>query len=291
MTVSMTSNVTARVTGVSVDVGSLVGPGDVLVQFDSRLYAANLASARASYAHAHQQLGRIETLAHQDFASPAELEDARVTDAQAYGALVKAEIDLDNTTLRSPAAAVVVSRSINPGETSEMHQVMLQLGILDPVVMDAAVAEDKVGCLFVGMPGQVTTDAFPGIAFIGSVARIDSSIKPGTRTISAYVRIENHDLKLQKGTTAYARLMSHRMVLAVPSASITNSMGDRATVFVIDKMNHAHTRRVRVGLSNGGLTEILSGVDEGEKVVAASQFGLHDNELVQVNQVAQGNQS
>jgi membrane fusion protein (multidrug efflux system) len=291
MPINITGAVIARVLRVPVDDGSIVRPGDLLVAFDSRLYLANLASARANYAHAHQQLLRMEALGHKGFAAPTDIESARVTDAQAYDALVSAQIDLENTTVRSPVAAVVLSRSVNPGENSRMQEVLMQLGVLDPVVMEAAVPEDKIGFLFVGMEGQVGTDAFPGKPFAGSVTKIDSEVNPATRTIGAYIRLDNHDLSLRKGVTGYARLLSHRIVLAAPTTSIMNPVGDRATVFVVDKMKRAHLRQVEVGLSGNDVTEILSGLDEGEQVVVAGQVGLRDNDLVRANENAPWNRS
>jgi membrane fusion protein (multidrug efflux system) len=291
MPISVTSGVVARVLRVLVDDGSIVRPGDLLVEFDQKLYAANLASARANYAHAHQQLLRLEALGRKDFAAPTDIETARVADAQAYDALVSAQIDLDNTAVRSPVAGVVLSRSVNPGETSRAQEVLMQLGVLDPVVMEAAVPEDKIRYLSIGMQGQVATDAFPGKVFVGSVSKIDSAVNPATRTIVAYIQLDNHDLSLRKGVTGYARLLSHRIVLAAPSTSIMNPVGDQATVFVVDKARRAHLRRVEIGLSNNGLTEILSGLAEGEQVVAAGQFGLRDNDLVRANQSAPWNRS
>jgi multidrug efflux pump subunit AcrA (membrane-fusion protein) len=59
----------------------------------------------------------------------------------------------------------------------------------------------------------------------------------------------------------------------------------------VDTANRAHLRQVRTALSNGGLTEILSGLKEGEQVVVMGQFDLQDNDRVLVNQSAPWNKS
>ena len=291
MTVNATAHVVARVLQVPVDVGSIVRPKDLLVEFDPKLYLANLAYARANYDHEHQQLLRTEKLARKGFAAPTDVENARVLDAQTYDAVVSAEIDLTNTKVLSTVSGVVLSRSVNPGETSQMDETLLQIGVLDPVDMDAAVPEDKMGYVYLGMPGEVGTDAFPGRVFKGTVAKTDGIVDPTTRTFGAYIRLSNRDLSLKKGVTGYARLISHRIALAVASTAIMNPVGDRATVFVVDTANRAHLRQVRTGLSNGGLTEILSGLKEGEQVVVMGQFDLQDNDRVLVNQSAPWNKS
>ena len=289
--VTITSKVIARVLNVPVQEGEVVHPGDLLVEFDPQLYLANLASADVTYEHTHKQLERMETLARKKFAAPVDVENARVAEAQARDAAVSARIDLANTKVYSPVAAIVISRTVNPGETSRMDETMLQLGVLDPVLMNAAVSEDKLGFTFVGMPGEVGTDAFPGEVFKGKVTRIDPTVDPTTRTFGAYIQLANRDLRLKSGVTGYARLTSHRMALAVPTTAILNPVGDRRSVFVVDGDGTAHLREVRVGMSAGGATEILSGLQEGEQVVAAGQMGLRDNDKVRANQNAPWNKS
>ena len=289
--ITITAKAVARVLSVPVEEGAIVRPGDLLVDFDPQLYSANLASAEATYQHAHKQLERMEALARKQFASPVDVENARVAEAQTHDAVVGAKIDLSNTRVYSPVAAIVISRTVNPGEMSRMDETMLQLGVLDPVLMNAAVSEDKLGFTFIGMPGEVGTDAFPGEVFKGKVTRIDPTIDPTTRTFGAYIQLANHDLRLRSGVTGYARLTSHRMVLVVPSTAILNPVGDRKSVFVVDGDGTAHLREVRVGMTSGGATEILSGVQEGEQVVVAGQMGLRDNDKVRANQNAPWNKS
>lgn len=284
--------VVARILRIPVDEGALVHPGDLLVELDPQLYQANMASAEASYDHAVKQSQRLEALARKNFASATDVENAKVAQAQAWDSVVSARIDLSNTKIVSPVPAVVLSRSANPGETSKMDETMLQLGVLDPVDMDTSLTEDKVGYVYIGMQGEVGTDAFPGELFSGTVVKMDPVIDPATRTFGAYVRMPNPGLRLRKGVTGYTRLISHRMALVVPSSAILNPLGDKATVFVVGDDGRARAREVRTGLAmSGNMTEILGGVREGEQVVVVGQFELHDNDLVRSNEHAPWNHS
>ncbi|HZP44356.1 MAG TPA: efflux RND transporter periplasmic adaptor subunit [Candidatus Binataceae bacterium] len=290
--VNLYCKVVARVLRITVDEGAIVHPGDLLVELDPSLYIANLASAQASYDHDHNQLMRLEALARRHFASATDVENAKVAEAQAWDSVVSAKIDLSNTKVLSPAPAVVLSRSVNPGEMSKMDETLMQLGIMDPVDMDASLTEDKMGYVYLGMPGEVGTDAFPGELFKGTVAKMDPTIDPATRTFGAYVRMPNPGLRLKKGVTGYARLMSRRMALVVPSTAILNPLGDKATVFVVGDDGRARAREVRTGLVlSGNMTEILAGLREGEQVVVIGQFELHDNDLVRANEHAPWNHS
>jgi membrane fusion protein, multidrug efflux system len=291
MLVNITNKVVSNVLRVPVDEGSEVRPGDLLVEFDPALYSANLESATTSYDHWHRQLERMKSLEAQDYAAAIDVENTRAAEARSWQAVVSARFDLANTRIYSPVAGVVLSRSVNPGEVGRIDDNLIELGVLDPIFMNAAVPEDELGYVYAGMEAQVGTDAFPGEVFRGTVSKIDSTVDPATRTFAVYVRLQNSDLRLKKGVTGYARLVGRRTALVVPGSAIMNPVGDKPTVFVIDTDNHAHVREVRIGLSSGGLTEIVSGLQEGEQVVVAGQLGLRDSDIVRVNQNAPWNNS
>lgn len=289
MPINLTAKVVARVLAVRVEVGATVKPGDVLVELDPQLYQANLATAQVSLEHAEKQLARMKALAKKNFAAAIDVENAQIALATAQAAVVTARINLLNTRILSSVPAVVLAREINPGEMTKLDETLIQLGVVDPIEMDAAVSEDKIGQVYLDMPADVGTDAFPGETFHGRVFKMDSIVNDTTRTFGAYVRLANHDLRLKKGVTGYARLHSDRMGLAVPSTAIINPLSDRAAVFVVGDDHRAHLRPVRVGVEAEGYTEIVSGLREGEQVVTVGQFDLHDNDQVRVNQSAPWN--
>ena len=289
MPVTMTAKVASRVLKVPVDLGTVVKPGDLLVEMDQRLFKTNLEAARVNHDHARKQLHRMQALMRRNFASAVDLEKARTEEAEARDTVVRAEINLANTRIVSPVPGVVLEREINPGEITKVDQDLVQLGVLDPVMMVAQVPEDKIGAVYLGMRGVVGTDAFPGVNFTGSVTKIDSRVNDATRTFGAYAQLANHDLRLKKGVTGYARFESTRMALAIPSTAVMNSVGDRATVFVIGDDKKAHLREIRQGLTVEGMTEVLGGLNEGDQVVTTGQVDLRDNERVSVNQSAPWN--
>jgi membrane fusion protein (multidrug efflux system) len=283
--------VQARVLSVPVDLGNIVRPGQLVVELDPQLYEGYLRSAQVTWENSKSQLRRLEALSQKHFASDLEIETARATEATDYSYLVNAQINLANCRVYSPVPAVVLMRSTNPGETTSLNQTLIQLGVIDPILMDASVSEDKIGFVYVGMEGDVGTDAFPGKTFQGTILKTDSIVNDATRTFGAYVRISNHDLLLKKGVTGYARLHSKRTVLTVPASAITNPTGDRAYVFVVASDGRAHLREIRTGLTSDELTEVLSGLQEGEQVVTVGQFDLHDNDKVEANRFAPWNKS
>ncbi len=283
MPVNLTAALVSRVVRVPVDLGTTVKPGDILVELDRRLFEAKLAAARADYEYAEKQLERSAALLEKQFGAEVDLEKARYREAIAREALVQSEIDLENTRIISPVAGIVLQRNVNPGENTKVAQPLIQVGVLEPAMMVAQVSEDRIEDVYLGMKAEVGTDAFPGLALSGTVRKIDFNVNQATRTFGVYVQLDNPKIRLKKGVTGYSRLESTRMALAVPDTAIMNPVGDRATVFVVDKSNTAHLRLVRTGFSIEGRTEVLDGLGVGESVVTVGQFGLHDNDQVAAN--------
>jgi membrane fusion protein (multidrug efflux system)/multidrug efflux system membrane fusion protein len=229
------------------------------------------------------------TLQEKGFASAVEVEQARTADTQAQEQLVNAEFNLANTKITAPAPAIVLGRTINPGEITTAGAAAFKLGIIEPLYMVAQVAEEKIASVRIGMEGEVSTDGFPGVIFKGKVVKIDGSVNDVTRTFGVYISIPNEDLRLIPGITGYARILNQHMGLAVPSTAVIDPVGDKATVFVVAD-SRSHIRTVRRGLMADGMTEILDGLQEGEQVVTSGQQELHDNDRVNANHSGPWNQ-
>ena len=282
-TIIMTARVVARVLRVPVDLGYVAKADDLLAVLDDSVSVATLETAKTTALHADNQLRRLEALLLKGYSSPADTEKARTDAVAARQGVVQAEIDLANTKIRSPAVAVVLSRTVNPGENTAIGEQLFQLGTIEDVMMLADVSETQIGFVSLGMRGEVGTNAFPGETFVGNVVKIAANVSATTRTFNVYIRIGNKDLRLKPGMTGYARLVADRTALAVISTALVNPVGDHATVFVVDQRSVAHIRQVRYGLMAEGLTEIKDGLQEGERVVTVGHQELKDGSRVRAN--------
>jgi membrane fusion protein (multidrug efflux system) len=278
----LTNRVVARVLSVPVDVGNVVQKGTLLAQLDDTYFLSAVEHARTNHDHTSAQLQRMLAMQTKGYASAVEIEQARTADTAAQEALVEDEFNLTTTKITSPAPAIVLQRSVNPGEITSVGSAGFKLGIIAPIYMVAQVSEEKIGSVHLGMEGAVSTDGFPGVIFKGKVVKIDGAVSDTTRTFGVYVSIPNEDVRLIPGITGYARLQNEHMGLAVPSTAVIDPVGDRATVFVVSD-NRAHIRNVRRGLMAEGMTELLDGVQEGEQVVTVGMQELHDNDRVIAN--------
>jgi len=282
-TISITARDSARVTSVPVDLGDVVHKGDLLAALDDRIFSAGLQSAKTASDHADKQLARMETLEQRGYGAPADTEVARAAAVAAKQVVVQAAIDVENTLITAPVGSVILTRTVNPGEITNVTEEVFQLGPIEQVYFVAAVPTDKTGFVNLGMEAEVSIDSFPGEIFKGTVVKIDAVASVTTRTFNAYIRVPNPGLRLRPGVTGYARLERSHTALAVPSVAVINPVGDKATVFTVDADSRVRIREVRPGMMADGMTEILDGLQEGEKVVTVGQLELHEGDHVAVN--------
>ena len=294
-TVQLSTQITAQVLELPVKVGDIVKKGDLLIRWDDRLIKANV-EANRQYVDASnikiqdltRQVARYTALQKKQMGTPLDVEKSEMTLADAREALAKAtltlreaEIDLEHVKVSSPIDGIVLERLVNPSETTHKDQLVLKIGSLHTVFIAAKITEEKLHSVQLELGAEASFPAFPGEAFRGKVVKIDPNIDPITRTFTTYVEIENPDFRLKPGLSGFARIRrTTKDALVVPSVAIMNPSGEQASVFVVDADKHANTRKVRVGIVVNAITEILSGLQEGENVVTVGQLYLKENDKV-----------
>jgi len=294
-TVLLTTQISARVLEVPVKIGDIVKKRDLLVRWDDRLIQATLESNRQFVETSNikiknetRQVERYIALVKQHMGTPLDLEKAEIALADAREELAKAtmglrqaEIALEHVQMRSPIYGIVLERLVNPDETTHNDQLVIKLGAIETVLMAAKVTEEKIHSVQLGLSAEVSFPAFPAETFRGKIFKIDPNTDPVTRTFTAYVEINNPDFRLKPGISGFAHI--HRTandVPAVPSVAIINPSGDRASVFVVDSRGHANLRNVSLGIVANAITEVTSGLSEGERVVTVGQLYLKENDKV-----------
>ena len=198
-------------------------------------------------------------------------------DSQAAEQLVKSgEID-PRYSLRSPMNGTVTERLVTLGELVKPEREKL-LVVVDTTTLWvlADVPEARLKEVKVGSKAGVTVPAAGDQSFDGVVSKIAPSVDPATRTVSVQIDLKN-DPTLKPGMFATADI-SNRLsgdngeeaVLAVPAGAVQTIDGS-TTVFVPDRAEPGTfgKRLVSVGNSAGGMVSIISGLEEGERVVIA----------------------
>lgn len=181
-------------------------------------------------------------------------------------------------TLTSPVSGVVSEIGVREGQSAPAGTLLFRVNGTATVWLEAAVPQAGIGGITAGTPVEATVDAVPGQVFRGRVEALLPQVDTGSRTQQARIVLDNPGGLLAPGM--FAQIMLKPIDGAeqplVPSDAVI-SVGAQARVIVLDDDDTFHPVAVQPGRSSGGMTEILSGLKGGERIVASGQF-LIDSE-------------
>jgi HlyD family secretion protein len=331
VTVLVGTQVSGRIQKLNADFNSKVKKGQLVAKIDPQIFEATVAQSRANYSQAQAslvnaeaqaknadlQLARTQSLREQGLAAQADLDTAEATAAMAHASIAmqkanleqaaaslhQAQVNLSYTSIMSPIDGVVISRSVDVGQTvaaSLSAPTLFTIAQdLTKMQVDTNVAEGDVGRLQVAMPTYFTVDSFPGQRFRGKIREIRNAAQTvqNVVTYDAVIDVENTDLKLRPGMTAnvtviYAerpdalavpnsalRFHPPGSAAAAPSGSGARGRGGHSRSTSADDKPEARTVYVlrggepqpvsiHTGLSDGTTTEVIDGeLNEGDPVV------------------------
>ena len=314
--VQVGSQVSGNIAKLFADFNSQVKAGEVVAQIDPAIFQAtvtqaegDLASAKAALELAKVTAARTQELFARKTSSQADVDQAMANLHQAeanvkikQGALDKAKADLDHCTITSPIDGVVISRSVDVGQTvaaSLQAPVIFAIANdLTKMQIDSNVAEADVGVVKVEQNVDFTVDAFPMQTFHGKVVQVRNApiTVQNVVTYDTVIGVSNPDLKLKPGMTANVSIVvAHRdEVLQIKNAALryrppdatpsearstsspsgARSRGERErragerTVYVLSG-SRPRSVQIKTGISDGIVTEVLDGLKEGDRVVTA----------------------
>ncbi len=236
-------------------------------------------AARQQYEASLQQWNMVETGPRAE-----EMEMARAQVAQAQAAVAFARLQASNATITSPLAGTVTRRFVEPGVTLALGQMAVaRVAQIDSVYVVLDVSETDLSRVQVGQPSELRVDAYPDKAFTGTVRELGQAAEGLTRAFKVKVAVANpgHALKpgmFGRGEITVAR---HENVLVIPRDAVLDQGGESA-VFIVDA-GVARLRKIRLGLVQGPVVEVLDGLGKDESVIVAGQSGLTDGTAITVH--------
>src|SRR5881296_561627 len=240
--VQVGSQVSGNIAKLFADFNSQVKAGQVVAQIDPALFQATVTQAEGDLANAQAalELAKVNATRTQELfakrnSAQADLDQAMATLHQGeanvkikQGALDKAKADLDHCTITSPIDGVVISRSVDVGQTvaaSLQAPVIFAIANdLTKMQIDSNVAEADVGVVKVEQNVDFTVDAFPMQTFHGKVVQVRNApiTVQNVVTYDTVIAVSNPDLKLKPGMTANVSIIvAHRdEVLQIKNAAL-----------------------------------------------------------------------
>ncbi len=335
--VDISSELSGVVRTVLVNENDLVKKGDVLAELDTTRIVAQVEGARASALAAEakvedarttlkesgQALDRAQKLSTRGMVADQALDTALATRDRAEAAVKMAEAslqmsqaelkqretDLEKSKIYAPIDGIVLTRSVDPGQTvaSSLQAPVLFVIAADLKKMElkAAIDEADIGGVKPGQSARFTVDAFPDRAFDASIRDISyaSVTTDGVVTYDARLDVDNAELLLRPGMTATVsvvtrqadgivtvpasafrfrppvverssgwslqRLFMPRMRAGRPPQQAVSNDGTR-TLYVL-KDGAPQPVKVKTGSTDGEKMEILSGLSEGDQVILGSR--------------------
>jgi Cu(I)/Ag(I) efflux system membrane fusion protein len=183
-----------------------------------------------------------------------------------------------NVTFRAPQDGIVTSLNTPQGMFVKPATRIMSLVDLSKVWVQVEVFEQQVGWVKQGQPAEMVLSFLPGQIWQGDVVYVYPELDKKTRTLRVRLQFDNLDESLKPNMYANVKLYSgiKQDVLFVPREAIINS-GRMTRVLVAKEGGKFYAREVKTGIESGEYTEILDGLQEGEKVVVSGQF-LIDSE-------------
>lgn len=171
---------------------------------------------------------------------------------------------------------------IQAGTSNSSSTPVVKVAEVSVLRLRLPVPESIAAGVRVGDTADVRVQA-SGEQFPGKVSRFTSSLDRSTRTMQVEIDVPNKDYHLSPGMFADVTLKTQNRpnALTVPVTAVHRSSTAGATVLVVDPSNHVQERTVQVGVEDATRVEILSGVGEGERVIAGNLPAYHAGEVVQ----------
>lgn len=266
-----------RISKINVEVGDFVRAGQILAEMD-RL---QLQQAELQMKNNETEYNRLKGLYDAGGLSKSDLDAIELSykvSKTSYDNL------LQNTILRSPINGVVTARNYDKGDMFSMGQPIYTVEQIAPVKLLVGISESDYSNVKKGNEVSITVDAFPGKVFTGKINRIYPTINENTHTFNVEVIVPNKDNVLRPGM--YARVTVQFGVnnsVVVPDSAIVKQTGSgERFVYVLNADGTVTYRNVKLGRRIGSMYEILSGIEDGARVVTEGQVRLKDGIKVTV---------
>jgi membrane fusion protein (multidrug efflux system) len=298
--VEVTGQVAGIVTEVLIESGSEVEQGAKLVQLDTSVEVADLASAVATHREAEVAYARQTDLMTKKVTSEANLDTARAKQETAQAAVKRIEAVIAQKAIAAPFGGRVGIRKVEKGQYVSAGMALVSLQALDPIRADFPMPEQHIGKLRVGQPVELTVDAYPGQIFKGEIQSLDARVAQDTRTLLVRAILPNKERKLLPGMFANVTVLvgDPAEVVTVPRTAVTYSLyGD--SVYVVKPASAdakapapaaneeqpliAERRFVKTGQVRDDRVGVTSGLAVGEKVVTTGQIKLNPGAAIRID--------
>lgn len=267
------------------DEGQSVTQGQPLLKMDDVLLQAQVRQAQATATQNEKAYQRSKQLFSQGYLAQAGLDQAEAAYQTSQAALQTAQTQLSLATVRAPVAGIITKRTAVLGQIVQAGAELFRIARDGRVELNMEVTEADLHSLQPGMSATVQSDAIGPVA--GTIRIVTPQVDPATRL--GYARISvPWSSGLRPGMFATGRVdAGSQNALVMPQSAVVyvqNAPG----VFVVGPDSHVHLHKVTTGARQGDNVVVISGVNEGDRVVTTGAGFLNEGDLVKLAAPAAG---
>ncbi len=217
-----------------------------------------------------QNTGKSEQLS----AAKGQLESAR-------GQHLAATAQLNYSQLRSPIDGAVADRSVNPGGMATAGTPLITVMDVSHIVVRLHVPQPQAALLKRGDRATLHVPGLPN-GVPAKITIISPALDPNSTTVQIWVEAPNPNLDLQPGTSVEVSMIAEVLpnALVVPASSILTASNGTKSVMVVKSDSRVYRQNVTTGIEENGNMQIVSGLEDGEEIVASGAYGLPDKTKV-----------
>jgi membrane fusion protein (multidrug efflux system) len=298
--VAISNDAPGIVSRIHFESGALVKQGQVLVELDTNVERAQLASARARKEIAEISVKRSRALVQSGSIAQSQL-DADESAIKSAAADVNAlEAQIARKIVRAPFAGKLGIRAVNLGQYLSPGTTLTVLESTDTVYVDFTLPQQLLGSIQVGMPIRAVVEGSNAAPTEGKIAAIDPSVDAATRSIKLRATLPNEGDRLRSGMFVNVSVVLPKQPskVIIPATAVVHApYGD--SVFIVEPKKDesgnpvtgtdgkpaqvVRQQFVRTAESRGDFVAIADGVKAGETVVSAGAFKLRNGSPIMIN--------
>ena len=301
--VSVSNDAPGVVTAIRFESGDVVKAGQVLVELDTSVERAQLASAEARKELAAVSSGRSQALLEREAIAPAQVDSDRAQLKSSRADLGALQAQIERKTVRAPFSGRLGLRTVNLGQYLNPGTPVSVLSALGSIYVDFTLPQQQMAAAPLRTPVRVAVAGLPGKPFDGVVAAVEPTLDPVTRAVKLRATVPNKQDLLRPGMFVNVQVVlpqAAEVLVAPATAVIHASFGD--SVFVVEEQHDAsgapvqrpdgkpgqavRQQFVRLGEARGDFVAISDGVKLGQELVSAGAFKLRNGAAITINNTA-----
>jgi membrane fusion protein, multidrug efflux system len=185
--------------------------------------------------------------------------------------------------VNSPISGTITSFPGTIGSTVTQQAPMATIGDLANLQVRTYISERKISHIALGMPAELTFEAYPGEIFSAVITELSPVVDPSSRTMEIKLDLISRDKRIKSGMFSKIKITTSvkEDIVKIPSDCINERFGEKF-VYVISIDGIAERRNITEGIRINDISEILSGLSIDEQVVIQGQTLLDDGVKVKV---------